>query len=323
MNRRLASHAIAAAALISAAASPTHAQGEFPSRALRLVVPLAPGGPTDFLARVVAQDMARTLGQPVLVENKPGGDGLIAAREVISAPADGHTLLFAIGSMLAAPLQSRPPAFDWRAELAPLGRVARVPFALAVHPGLPVRNVQELVAHARSHPDQLNFATNTLSELMAAAQFMRAAGIGMTRLPYKGGSQSMPDLLAGRVQVWFGPVSLIAPQVQAGSLRALATLLPERSPALPGVPTLAEAGYATVQVPTWQALFVPAKTPAPVLERLAAAVAAATARPEVRTEIEKRAIFVDPAPAAELGRMVAAEQGAWVRLIADYRLGSD
>jgi len=323
MNRRLASHAIAAAALISAAASPTHAQGEFPSRALRLVVPLAPGGPTDFLARVVAQDMARTLGQPVLVENKPGGDGLIAAREVISAPADGHTLLFAIGSMLAAPLQSRPPAFDWRAELAPLGRVARVPFALAVHPGLPVRNVQELVAHARSHPDQLNFATNTLSELMAAAQFMRAAGIGMTRVPYKGGSQSMPDLLAGRVQVWFGPVSLIAPQVQAGSLRALATLLPERSPALPGVPTLAEAGYATVQVPTWQALFVPAKTPAPVLERLAAAVAAATARPEVRTEIEKRAIFVDPAPAAELGRMVAAEQGAWVRLIADYRLGSD
>jgi len=323
MNRRLASHAIAAAALISAAASPTHAQGEFPSRALRLVVPLAPGGPTDFLARVVAQDMARTLGQPVLVENKPGGDGLIAAREVISAPADGHTLLFAIGSMLAAPLQSRPPAFDWRAELAPLGRVARVPFALAVHPGLPVRNVQELAAHARSHPDQLNFATNTLSELMAAAQFMRAAGIGMTRVPYKGGSQSMPDLLAGRVQVWFGPVSLIAPQVQAGSLRALATLLPERSPALPGVPTLAEAGYATVQVPTWQALFVPAKTPAPVLERLAAAVAAATARPEVRTEIEKRAIFVDPAPAAELGRMVAAEQGAWVRLIADYRLGSD
>ncbi len=323
MNRRLASHAIAAAALISAAASPTHAQGEFPSRALRLVVPLAPGGPTDFLARVVAQDMARTLGQPVLVENKPGGDGLIAAREVISAPADGHTLLFAIGSMLAAPLQSRPPAFDWRAELAPLGRVARVPFALAVHPGLPVRTVQELVAHARMHPDQLNFATSTMSELMAAAQFMRAADINMTRVPYKGGVQSMPDLLAGRVQVWFGPVSLIAPQVPAGSLRALATLLPERSAALPGVPTLAEAGYATVQVPTWQALFAPAKTPAPVLERLAAAVAAATARPEVRAEIEKRAIFVDAAPAAELGRMVAAEQGAWVRLFADYRLGSD
>ena len=179
------------------------------------------------------------------------------------------------------------------------------------------------MAYARTHPDQLNFATSTLSELMAAAQFMRAADIGMTRVPYKGGAQSMPDLLAGRVQVWFGPVSLIAPQVQAGSLRALATLLPERSPALPGVTTLAEAGYATVQVPTWQALFARAKTPAPVLERLAAAVTAATTRPEVRTEIEKRAIFVDAASAAELGRTVAAEQGAWIRLIADYRLGSE
>ncbi|MEP6875835.1 MAG: tripartite tricarboxylate transporter substrate binding protein [Burkholderiales bacterium] len=315
--------ALAAAALTSTAASPAHAQADFPSRALRIVVPLAAGGPTDFLARAIAQDMARTLGQPVIVENKPGADGLIAAREVIAAPADGHTLLLAIGSMLAAPLQSRPPAFDWRADLAPLGRVARVPFALAVHPGVPASSVQELVLYARSHPDQLNFATSTMSELMATAQFMRAAGISMTRVPYKGGAQSMPDLMAGRVQVWFGPVSLIAPQVQAGSLRALATLLPERSPALPGVPTLAEAGYASVQVPTWQALFAPAKTPAPVLERLAAAVTAATARPEVRAEIEKRAIFVDAASAAEVGRMVAAEQDGWIRLIAQYHLGSE
>ncbi|MEO8524411.1 MAG: tripartite tricarboxylate transporter substrate binding protein [Caldimonas sp.] len=323
MNRRLALNALAAAALASAAVSPTHAQGDFRSRAIRLVVPLAAGGPTDFLARAVAQEMARTLGQPVIVENKPGADGLIAAREVIAAPADGHTLLFAIGSMLAAPLQSRTPPFDWRADLAPLGRVARVPFALAVHPSVPAHTVQELVDHARTHPDQLNFATSTLSELMAAAQFMRAADIRMTRVPYKGGAQSMPDLLAGRVQVWFGPVSLIGPQVQAGSLRALATLLPQRSAALPGVPTLAEAGYAAVQVPTWQALFAPAKTPVPVLERLAAAVATATTRPELRTEIEKRAIYVDAASAAELGRTVAAEQGAWIRLIADYHLGSE
>jgi tripartite-type tricarboxylate transporter receptor subunit TctC len=323
MNRRLALHALAALPLAIAAIPLARAQGDFPSRPLRLVVPLAAGGPTDFLARTVAQELARTLGQPVVVENRPGADGLIAAREVIAAPADGHTLLFAIGSMLAAPLLSHPPAFDWRAEFAPLGRVARVPFALAVHPGVPARNVEELVAHARAHPDRLNFATNTLSELMAAAQFMRAAGIRMTRVPYKGGTQSMPDLVAGRVQVWFGPVSLIAPQVQAGKLRALATLLPERSPALPGVPTLAEAGYAAVQVPTWQALFARANTPALALERLVAAVGAATSRPEVRAEIERRAIFADPAPATELGQAVAAEQEAWSRLIADYRLGSE
>ena len=323
MNRRLALHALATLPLAVAAGLPAHAQSDFPSSPLRLIVPLAAGGPTDFLARSVAQDLARTLGQPVVVENRPGADGLIAARDVIAAPADGHTLLFAIGSMLAAPLQSRPPAFDWRAEFAPLGRVARVPFALVVHPGVPARSVEELVAHARAHPEQLNFATNTLSELMAAAQFMRAAGIRMTRVPYKGGAQAMPDLMAGRVQVWFGPLSLIAPQVQSGTLRALATLLPERSPALPGVPTLTEAGYPAVQVPTWQALFASAKTPAPTLERLASAVAAATARPEVRAEIEKRAIFVDPGAPAELARLVAADQEAWTHLIAEYRLGSE
>ncbi len=323
MNRRLALHALATLPLAIAAIPRAQAQGDFPSRPLRLVVPLAAGGPTDFLARTVAQDLARTLGQTVVVENKPGADGMIAAREVMAAPADGHTLLFAIGSMLAAPLQARPPAFDWRTEFAPLGRVARVPFALAVHPGVPARNVEELVAHARAHPEQLNFATNTLSELMAAAQFMRAAGIRMTRVPYKGGAQAMPDLVAGRVQVWFGPVSLIAPQAQSGALRALATLLPERSPALPGVPTLAEAGYPAVQVPTWQALFASAKTPALALERLASAVAAAAARPEVRSEIKKRAIFVDAGAAADLARAVAADQEAWTRLIAEYRLGSE
>jgi tripartite-type tricarboxylate transporter receptor subunit TctC len=323
MNRRFALRTLATLPLSIAASWPALAQSDFPSRPLRLVVPLAAGGPTDFLARTIAQALARTLGYPVVVENKPGADGLIAARDVISAPADGHTLLFAIGSMLAAPLQSKTPTFDWSAEFAPLGRVARVPFALAVHPGVPARSVEELVAYARAHPEQLNFATNTLSELMAAAQFMRATNIRMTRVPYKGGAQAMPDLLAGRVQVWFGPVSLIAPQVQSGTLRALATLLPERSPALPGVPTLAEASFAAVQVPTWQALFASAKTPAPALERLAAAVGAGIARPEVRAEIEKRAIFVDAGPPSELARAVATEQEAWTRLIAEYRLGSE
>lgn len=198
-----------------------------------------------------------------------------------------------------------------------------MPFELAVHPGVPARSVEELVTYASAHPEQLNLATNTLGALMAAAQFMRASGVRMTRVPYKGSAQAMPDLLTGRVQVWFGPVSQFAPQVQRGSLCALAVMLPVRSPALPTAPTLAEAGYPWVRVPNWQALFAPARTPVPVIEQLAAAVADATSNPEVREEIEKRSIRVEIGTAADLARTVAADQEAWTQLIGEYHLGSE
>jgi hypothetical protein len=166
----------------------------------------------------------------------------------MSAPADGHTLLFTPGSMLAAPLQARPPAFDWLSEFAPIGKAGRLSFCLAVHPDLPVRTVADLVAYARANPDKLSFSTATLSELMAASQFMKATDTRMVRVPYKGGTQAMPDLLAGRVQVMFGPVSLVLPHAKSGAVRVLATLLPQRSAALPDVPTMAEAGVAAVSV---------------------------------------------------------------------------
>ena len=322
--KRFASRFLAAVgAACLAACLPAMAESPFPTRPLRMVVPLAAGGPTDFLARAVAQDMARDLGQPIVVDNKAGADGLIAAREVIASPADGHTVLFAIGSMVASPLQSAPPAFDWSGELAPVGRVARVSFAMAVHPDVPARDIAEFVAHARANPDKLNFATNTLSELAAASQLMKATGIRMTRVPYKGGAQALPDVLAGRVQVMFGPITLIAPQAGKGALRPLATLLPARSAALPDVPTMAEAGYPEVTVPTWQAIFVPAKTPPATVARLSRALQAALARPELRAEIERRAIFVDPSSPAELASAVAQDQRDWLRLIADYRIGKE
>lgn len=308
---------------LCAASSSALAESPYPNKPLRMIVPLPPGGPTDVLARTVAQDMARTLGQPVVVENKAGADGSIAAREAIGSPADGYTILFAIGSMVAFPLQSTPPAFDWAAELAPVGRVARMSFVMAVHPDVPARTVAEFVAYARAHPDRLNFATSTLSELAAASQFMKAAGIRMTRVSYKGGTQAMPDVLAGRVQVMFAPVTLIAPQAQNGALRPLAVLLPQRSAALPDVPTMAEAGYAEVTVPTWQAVFVPAKAPPAVVERLAGALAATLAKPEVRVEIERRSIFVDYGTPAELARTIAQDQQNWTRLIAEHRIGKD
>lgn len=304
-------------------AAPAPAQDVYPTKPVRLVVPLPPGGPTDFLARAVAQQLAASLGQPVLVDNKPGADGAIAARDVMAAPADGHTLLFAIGSMLAGPLQSKPPAFDWLAEFAPVGKVGRVAFCLIVHPTVPAQTVAEFVAYARANPDQLNFSTSTTSELLAASQFMKATGIRMTRVPYKGGAQAMPDLLAGRIQVMFGPVSLAQPHAKSGALRVLATLLPQRSAALPEVPTISEAGQPDVSVPTWQSIFVPARTPRAVVARLAAELSAALAKPELRAEFERRALVVETSTPQELAATVVQDQAAWTRLIAEYKLGQE
>jgi len=303
-------------------ATGVHAQDGYPSKPLRLVVPFPPGGPTDFLARSVAQNLSGALGRPVVVDNKPGADGAVAARDVIAAQPDGQTLLFATGSMIAVPLQATPPAFDWSVELAPVGKVGRLSFCLAVHPDVPARNVAEFIAYARANPEKLSFSTSTLSELMAAAQFMKATGIRMTRVPYKGGAQAMPDLLAGRIQVMFGPVTLAGPHAKTGAVRVLATLLPQRSPALPDVPTIGEAGYPDVSVPTWQSIFVPARTPAPVVARLAAELTAVLAKPEIRADFERRAIFVEQATPQELAATVAQEQAVWSALIAEYKLGT-
>jgi tripartite-type tricarboxylate transporter receptor subunit TctC len=304
-------------------AMPALAQETFPIKPLRMVVPLPAGGPTDFMARTMAQQLAATLGQPVIVDNKPGADGAVAARDVMSAPPDGYTLLFAIGSMLAVPLQSKPAAFVWATEFEPVGKVGRVSFCLAVNTDVPAKSVTELIAYARANPGKLNYATSTLGELMAASQFMKATGIRMTRIPYKGGAQAMPDLLAGRIQVMFGPVTLVMPHAKSNAVRILATVLPRRSALLPDVPTMSEAGYAEVSVPTWQAIFVSAKTPRSVVTRLSADLAAAMEKSEVQAAFERRALFPEYATAQELAATVAMDKTAWANLIAEYKLTAE
>lgn len=314
----------AAAALVMPAASSAQAASEnFPTRPLRMLVPVPPGGPSDFIARQVAQQLGASLGQAVVVENRPGANGLVAARETLAAPADGHTLLYAPGSMIATPLLAKGAGFDWSQDLAPLGKVGRVPFALAVHPGVPAQTLADLVKQARQQPGALNVATSTPSEVLAASQFMKAAGIQLTRVPYKGGTQAMPDLLAGRVQLMFGPVSLLQPQAKSGALRILVTLAPERSAALPDVPTIAEAGMAAVDVPTWQGLYAAAKVPAAVRARLAADIAAAVARPDLRAEFERRMVAVDGASPQAVATTITHELAMWSALIEEYKLTAD
>lgn len=315
--------ATAALACPIAVTAQTPTPASFPTKTLRMLVPLPAGGPSDFIARQVAQHLSTSLGQAVTVENKPGANGLVAAREVLAAPADGHTLLYAPGSMIATPLLAKGSGLDWSQDFAPLGKVARVPFVLAVHPGVPAQTVADLVKQARQQPGTLNVATSTPSEVLAAAQFMKAAGIQMTRVPYKGGSQALPDLLAGRVQLMFGPVSLLQPQAKSGTLRILATLAPERNSALPDVPTMTEAGVGGVEVPTWQGLYTVAKVPPAVRAHLASDVAAVVAKLEVRAEFERRMLAVEGASPQELAATITRELAVWAALVDEYKLTAD
>jgi tripartite-type tricarboxylate transporter receptor subunit TctC len=295
----------------------------FPTKPLRMLVPVSAGGPSDFIARQVAQQLSTSLGQVVTVENKPGANGLAAAREALAAPADGHTLLYAPGSMIATPLLVKGSGLDWSQDLAPLGKVGRVPFALAVHPGVAAQTVADLVKQARQQPGVFNVATSTPSEVLAASQFMKAAGIQVTRVPYKGGAQALPDLLAGRVQIMFGPLSLLQPQAKSGALRILATLTQERHAALPEVPTMAEAGLPGVEVPTWQGLYTAAKVAQPLRARLATDIAAAVARPEMRAEFDRRMLVVESASAQDLATTITRELAVWAAVVDEYKLTAD
>lgn len=306
-----------------AATAQTTDSTNYPTRPLRMIVPVPAGGPSDFIARQVAQHLGTSLGQVVNVENKPGANGLLAAREVLSAPADGYTLLYTPGSMIATPLLAKGSGVDWTQDFAPLGKVGRVPFALAVHPGVTAQTVADLVQQARQQPGALNVATSTPSEVLAAAQFMKSAGVQFTRVPYKGGTQALPDLLAGRVQIMFGPLSLLQPQAKAGSVRILATLTPKRNTALPEAPTMGEAGLPGVDVPTWQGLYAAAKVPPAVRARLATEIAAAVARPDLRAEFERRMVAVEGASPQELAATMTRELAAWTAVIDDYKLTAD
>lgn len=306
-------------AVMAQAADPAN----FPAKPLRMLVPVPAGGPSDFIARQVALQLSTSLGQAVIVENRPGANGLVAAREALSAPADGYTLLYAPGSMIATPLLAKGSGLDWSQDFAPLGKVGRVPFALAVHPGVPAQTVAELIGQARQQPGVFNVATSTPSEVLAAAQFMKAAGIQVTRVPYKGGAQALPDLLSGRVQLMFGPLSLLQPQAKSGALRIVATLARERNAALPDVPTMTEAGLPGVEVPTWQGLYVTAKVPPALRTRLATDIAAAVARPELRADFDRRMLMVEGASPQELATTITRELAVWATVVDEYKLTAD
>lgn len=300
-----------AGAFVAAAAPAAHAQ-PFPSKPIRLVVPFPAGSATDAAARLIGGSVSTAIGQPVLVENKVGADGAISATEVARAAPDGYTLLFATNSpMSAVPALKKQPPYDPIADFTPITDIGRYTFFLVVHPDVPAKTVAELLAYAKANPGKLNYATGNTTGIVSSALFNSLGGVQMTQVPYKGEPQALTDLIAGRVQVMFVSSGTSVPHVREGRLRALATTLKQRSPALPDVPTIAEAGMPAFSLTSWAALFGPAKLPREITERLNREFVAALGRPDVQAALAKQAFMPNPSTPEQLGALVKEQLDAF------------
>jgi len=290
---------------VALAAASWAAQAQFPAKPIRVVVPFPAGSATDTVGRVLAASVSQAVGQPVVVENKAGADGAIAAAEVAKAPADGYTLLLATNSPLSAvPAMKKVPPYDPVADFTPITDVGRYTFFIVVHPDVPAKSLDEFIAHARANPGKLNYATGNTSGIVSTAFFAAQAQIKLVHVPYKGEPQALTDLVAGRVQVMFCSSGTSLPMIREGRLRALVTTLPRRSASLPEVPTIAEAGMPQFSITSWAGLFGPAKMPRPVVERLNREFVAAMGRADVQAAMEKQAFALSPSSPERLADLV-------------------
>jgi len=269
------------------------AQGaDYPSRAVRIIVPLAPGGNVDIVARTVADQIAKSLGQPVVVENRPGASSLVGTLLVARSIPDGYTVLAMSNTFATVPLIVPDPGYDPLKDFAAITLTCLVPQVLDVNPALPAHSVKELIALAKSQPGKISYASsgNGSTGHMAAELFSRQAGIRMLHVPYKGNSQALIDVIGGQVAMMFDQVSTSAPQIRAGKVRALAVTSLRRSPLLPDVPTVDESGLAGYEDITFNGLVAPAGTQREILARLNRAVASAVSEPDLSKRFIERGI---------------------------------
>jgi putative tricarboxylic transport membrane protein len=304
------------AALVLVLVAGAAAADEFPSQPIRLVVPFSAGGPTDTAGRLIARPLEKQLGQPIVIENRPGASGVPATEGVVSGPNDGYTLLVGgIAPIVLVPAVKRL-RYDVDRDLVPLGLIWRSPQVLAVRASLAVNTVAELIAYAKAHPGMTvgSAGIGTITHL-ANELFRREAGISFTHVPYRSTANSVTDLMGGQIDAIFGDVAILSPQVKAGAIRALAITAAKRSPLLPELPTMAEAGLPEVQTEVWYGLLAPARTPASVLARLKEGVMAAQLDPEYRAALLKFGMELDNVGAQPFADFIHAEVKRWTPVL--------
>lgn len=288
------------------------AQESFPSRPLRLIVPFSPGGGTDTFARIVAPKLADRLGQPMVVDNRPGAGGNIGAELVAKSPADGYTLLLAQDSLAVVPWLSRSLPFDVNKDFAPIGIGVSMPMILVVSNDTPARNLADLVAYAKANPGKLSYGTpgtGTAHHFNFEA-FLALTGTSMVHVPYKGATPMMADLAGGNVQIGFAALSSAAPLLQSGKIRAIAVADRDRVAQFPDLPTIAES-YPGYLANVWFGLAVPAATPPDVVRKITQAFQAVMASPDVRDRLAGLGYQVKPTTPEEMSRILASEYRKW------------
>jgi tripartite-type tricarboxylate transporter receptor subunit TctC len=308
-----------------AASETALAQGSvagFPDGPIKLVVPYPPGGSTDPVARLLAADVATRLGQPVVVDNKPGAAGSIGTEFVVRAPADGYTLLLHTSVIATDPTFKKTLPYDVRRDLAPITLAVNGPYLLVVNPTLPVKNVAELIAYAKANPGKLNYgsAGQGSSGHLIGELFKMSAGIDMVHVPYKGGGPSITGLMGNEVQVLFDTISGSRALAESGRLRALAVTSPQRSPAMPDVPTVSESGLRDFSVVYWLGIFAPAKTRPEVVDKLYSTFKVSLDSPLVRAKLIEQGQSVQALSPVEFAKVLDSDIQRWKTVIESARI---
>ena len=298
------------------AASADAAAQAYPQRPVRMVVPFSPGGSLDLVARIIAKHASAELGQQVMVDNKPGAGGSIGVELVAKAPNDGYTLLIVQNSITVNPNLLKSVPYDPVKDFDPVSRVSTYMLYLVAHPSTGLRSVKQLIALAKAKPGEVTYASVGVGSAthLSGALFAHMAGVKLTHVPYKGTGQVMPDLLGGQVALHFGSTSVV-PHAKSGKLVPLGVSGAHRSAALPDVPTIAEAGLPGYEVSAWNAVFAPAGTPEPIVNRFNALIRQALALPESKAVMERQDLAASPSTPAELGAQVKRDLAKWAEII--------
>lgn len=292
---------------------PAAVQAEsYPSKPIRFVLPFGPGSASDTLARIAGQELSQAIGQPIVIVNKPGADGSIAAIEVKRAAPDGYTFLFGTNSPLGVvPHIRKEPPYDVLADFTPVSYLGDNAFFIVVNPSVPANSLAELIAYAKANPKQLNYATGNTYAIVATAMFAGTTGIEMVHVPYKSEPEAVVDLLSGQVHLINATSTTVAQHVKAGKLRALAATFHERSSVMPDVPSIVEAGLPRFPISPWFALVGPAGLPPEIVARMNKQIVAVLANPAVREQMMKQGFTPKSSTPEELSAFLAAQVPVW------------
>ncbi len=311
----IARRCVVSGLLTSTIAWPASGQN-YPAKIIRIIVPFTPGSPVDVAARLVGQHLSVLFGQSVVIDNRPGAGTTIGMRAAVIAEPDGHTLLFQSSSLVVAPAMYKSLDYDPVKALAPVASIAGSHWLTVVPPSLPVKTVPEFIAYAKAHPGKLNFGFGQGTAPQLVGEWLkRTNNLNIASVPYRGGTQAMADMAGGTIHLSIGTPSTLLPMIREGKVRAISTWAPKRLPELPDVPTMIESGFPGLSLSYWTGLWAPAATPAPVIEKLNAAINTALRSPEMKAAMDNLGVEPIIGTPQDFAAFIADEQPKWAKIV--------